>query len=303
MKKQSLIIALLTGFLAFSQQDSQFTQYVYNTVSFNPGYTGSRGVPTLTGMYRNQWMGMEGAPVTQSFNFHGPVGERVGTGLMVMHDKIGPVRETYIDGLFSYNIRLKRGGNLSFGLKGGLHFFNVDYSRLANYEDDPEMINKYWNKKVSPNFGVGMYYYTDDFYVGISLPNILETRHFDGESVSQAKEMKNFYLMSGYVFEIEPDWHLKPSLLLKWVRGAPMQLDVAATAWFRKRFSLGASYRWDAAYSILSGFQLTENLLVGLSYDKEVTDLGNTQYNDGSLEVLLRFDMFRGRGYQSQRLF
>ncbi|WBU89497.1 PorP/SprF family type IX secretion system membrane protein [Cellulophaga omnivescoria] len=300
MKK--LFVSIVLIFLAVqnssAQQDAQYTQYMYNTIAINPAYAGSRGVFSIAALHRSQWVGLDGAPTTQTLNLNSPVSRRVGLGLSVVHDEIGngTNQDTYIDAAFSYTVPTGDQGKLSFGLKAGGHFLNLDFSKLANYrqESTPAGYDDI-EKKFSPNFGAGIYYHTDKFYAGISVPNFLETEHFDnseGQNSSfVAVERMNLYLITGYVFELNRDLKLKPAALIKAVKGAPLQADLSATFLLKDKFSFGAAYRWDAALSALVGFQLSDQLMLGLAYDKETTDLGNTSFNDGSFEVFLRYEL------------
>ncbi|WP_422653167.1 PorP/SprF family type IX secretion system membrane protein [Cellulophaga lytica] len=290
----SIVFVLLALQNISAQQDAQYTQYMYNTIAINPAYAGSRGVFSIAALHRSQWVGLDGAPTTQTLNFNTPVSRRVGLGLSVVHDEIGngTNQDTYIDAAFSYTVPTSEQGKLSFGLKAGGHFLNLDFSKLANYrqESTPAGYDDI-EKKFSPNFGAGIYYHTDKFYAGFSVPNFLETKHFDdsqGQNSSfLAVERMNLYLITGYVFELNRDLKLKPAALIKAVKGAPIQADLSATFLLRDKFSFGAAYRWDAALSALVGFQLSDQLMLGLAYDKETTDLGNTSFNDGSFEVFL----------------
>ncbi len=298
MKKLILFILLVasTSQIILAQQEPQYTQYMYNTLAINPGYAGSRGVFSITGMHRSQWLGIDGAPKTQTLNFHTPVSERVGIGLSIVNDEIGngTNQETYFDGIFSYTIPFSRENKLSFGIKAGGHLLNVDFAKLANYEQEvsvsglPNIDNKF-----SPNFGVGAYYYNERFYAGISVPNFLRTEHFDDSDSSNsflAKERLNLYLMTGYVYDIHPTVKFKPALLLRAEQGAPLQVDVSANFLFNEKLTLGAAYRWDAALSAIFGFQINDNLTLGLAYDRELSELGGETFNDGSFEILLRYE-------------
>ncbi|WP_339729160.1 type IX secretion system membrane protein PorP/SprF [Maribacter stanieri] len=284
-------VGLLTG---YSQQDAQYTQYMYNTISVNPAYAGSRGVLSIAALHRSQWVGLDGAPTTQTLNFHTPVSDNVGLGLSVVNDEIGngTNQDTYIDAAFSYTVNTSEEGKLSFGLKAGGHLFNVDFTKLRNYGAESNLPNI--DNKFSPNFGAGIYYHTDQFYAGLSVPNFLQTEHFDSSDTNSssliAQERMNFYLITGYVFDLNTNVKLKPAALIKAVKGAPLQVDLSANFLFNDRFSLGAAYRWDAALSALFGFQLNDQLMLGLAYDKEVTDLGATRFNDGSFEFMLRYE-------------
>ncbi|WP_300023045.1 type IX secretion system membrane protein PorP/SprF [uncultured Maribacter sp.] len=290
----TIIITVAGLFMGHAQQDAQYTQYMYNTISVNPAYAGSRGVFSIAALHRSQWVGLDGAPTTQTLNFHTPVSDHVGLGLSVVNDEIGngTNQDTYIDAAFSYTVNTSETGKLSFGLKAGGHLFNVDFTKLRNYGAESNLPNI--DNKFSPNFGAGIYYHTDRFYTGLSVPNFLQTEHFDSSDSNSssliAQERMNLYLITGYVFELKNDVKFKPAALIKAVKGAPLQVDLSANFLFNDKFSLGAAYRWDAAVSALFGFQLNDQLMLGLAYDKETTDLGATRFNDGSFEIMLRYE-------------
>ncbi|MBO0591033.1 type IX secretion system membrane protein PorP/SprF, partial [Cellulophaga sp. E16_2] len=281
--KKYLIIALFV-FAATTtlsaQQDAQYTQYMYNTISVNPAYAGSRGVLSIAALHRSQWVGLDGAPTTQTLNIHAPVSRRIGLGLSIVNDEIGngTNQDTYFDAAFSYTIPTSEEGKLSFGLKAGGHFLNIDFSKLRNYGAESNLPNV--DNKFSPNFGAGVYYHTDNFYTGLSVPNFLQTEHFDSAGTNSssflAEERLNIYFITGYVFDLNPNLKFKPAGLLKAVKGAPLQVDISANFLINDKFSVGAAYRWDAAVSLLAGFQISEQLMLGLAYDKETTDLGAT---------------------------
>ncbi|WP_421803357.1 type IX secretion system membrane protein PorP/SprF [Flagellimonas sp.] len=307
-RKTQWLLALLLLVLGNmqAQQDAQYTQYMYNTVSVNPAYAGSRGHLSIAALYRNQWLGLDGAPETQTLNVHTPVGYRgVGLGLSIVNDKIGPTSETYFDIDFSYTIQTSWEGRLSFGLKASAHMLDIRYSELDEFEIDPQLQSQQdIQNKFSPNIGAGVYYHTDRFYAGISAPRMLETTHFDSSSVSTAKEQINLYLITGYVWDLNPFLKFKPTILTKAVQGAPLQVDLSANFMLNEKFIGGVAYRWDAAFSGLFGFMLSDQLMLGLAYDREITELGAATFNDGSFEIILRYDFIRNIGnLKSPRFF
>ena len=284
-----------------AQQDAQYTQYMYNTMSVNPAYAGSRGQLSIAALYRSQWVGLDGAPKTQTLNLHSPIrNSKLGYGISVVNDNIGDgvVQETYFDAVISYTLDVSEVGKLSFGLKAGGSLLNLDFQGLRNFDNEPIQGNNIENN-FSPNVGLGLYYHTDRFYAGLSAPNLLETDYFDNSQRDAnsvqflSSERINFYLITGYVFDLSSSTKFKPALLTKVVSGAPIQLDLSASFLFNEKFSLGAAYRWDAAVSALFGFQLSEQLMVGLAYDRETTELGSQAFNDGSFEVFLRFELIK----------
>ncbi len=303
--KKSFLAPLLLVFIFLesvsAQQDAQYTQYMFNTMSVNPAYAGSRGQLSIAALYRSQWVGLDGAPKSQTLNLHSPIrNSQLGYGISIVNDEIGNgvVQETYFDAVISYTVDVSLEGKLSFGLKAGGNLLNLDFQGLRNFDVEPVSVDNIENK-FSPNVGVGIYYHTNAFYAGLSAPNLLQTDHFDNNQRDAnavqflSKERVNFYLITGYVFDIGNNTKFKPALLTKVVGGAPLQLDFSGSFLFNDKFSIGAAYRWDAAVSAMFGFQISEQLMLGLAYDRETTDLGGTQFNDGSFEVFLRFELVK----------
>lgn len=295
-----LLISALGSMKMYSQQDPQYTQYMYNTVVINPAYAGNRGVTSIVGLHRSQWVGLDGAPRTQSFSIHSPVGEsNIGLGLSIVNDALGPAQETYIGGDFSYTINTSSRGRLSFGLKAGGHILDVDLSKLSIADRNDPRFSQNVDNKFSPVIGAGVYYHGDKFYAGLSVPNLIETEHFDRSTNNNnsssfiAEERLHYYGIIGYAFDVSSQLKFKPSALVKAVVGAPLQVDATANFLLMQKLHMGIAYRWDAAWSGLVGFQVSDSMLIGLTYDRESTDLGNTTYNDGSFEVFLRFELFK----------
>ncbi|MEC3966018.1 type IX secretion system membrane protein PorP/SprF [Flagellimonas halotolerans] len=303
VKKHFLTTLLFIGIVstgAMAQQDAQYTQYMYNTLSVNPAYAGSRGQLSFAGLYRSQWVGLDGAPETFTLNLHSPIrNSRLGYGISIVNDNIGDgvVQETYLDAVVSYTIDVSMDAKLSFGLKAGGNMLSLDFNRLRNF--DQEVVNQNnIDNRFTPNFGLGIYYHSDKFYAGVSAPNVLESEYFDNGNSDDgvnflSAERMNIYLITGYVFDLGADLQFKPALLTKAVGGAPLQVDLSASFLFANRFSFGAAYRWDAAVSGLVGFQVTDQIMLGLAYDRETTELGGTQFNDGSFEVFLRLELLK----------
>lgn len=282
----------------FAQQDAQYTQYMQNTLSINPAYAGSKDVLSFVGLYRSQWAGLDGAPEAYTASIHSPVGKNVGLGLNVTQDEIFITSETYIDAAFSYTLNLSEGRQLAFGLKGGGHLLNIDASKANtgafNAGDADTEINI--DDKFSPQLGLGIYYYTDSFYLGLSAPNVLQTEHFDEDaannnSFATAKENIGLYVMAGQVFDFNTDLKFKPSVLFKAVQGAPLQVDMSANFLLKQKLTLGAAYRLSAAFSAMAGFQITDKIMLGLAYDRETTKL--VQFTQGSYEFFLRYELIK----------
>jgi type IX secretion system PorP/SprF family membrane protein len=289
---KSRLLLFILGFVALSthaQQDAQFTQYMYNTINVNPAYAGSRGMMNIFGLHRTQWVGIEGAPQTNSFSLNTPLnGSQVGLGVSVLNDKIGPTVENTLTADFSYTIQTSDTYKLAFGLKAGGSFFNLDVSLLdPNNPIDPSLTNY---NKFNPQIGGGLYLHSEKTYIGVSVPNFLQTNRYNDNDVLIYTPKMTYYVIAGHVFDLSPTIQFKPALLTKIVNGAPLQVDVSGNVLLNEKLTLGLAYRWDAAVSGLAGFQVSEGLFIGYGYDYETTKL--QKYNSGSHELFLRFELF-----------
>jgi len=307
MKKTGIITALLAlvSFTsAHAQQDPQYTNYMYNTININPAYAGSRGALSIFGLHRSQWVGLEGAPTTNSFSVNTPIADsKVGLGVSFVNDALGVMDENTLSVDFSYTLDLNnRGSKLSFGLKGSANLLNVAYSDLNKYNpNDPQILNDVQNE-FTPNIGAGIYWHTEKSYVGFSVPSFLESTRYNNNIQSTMQQKMHYYLMAGHVFEINPTLKFKPAFLLKAVEGAPLQADITGNFLIHDKFTIGGAYRWDAAWSALLGFQVTDGMFIGYSYDSDIKALRN--YNNGSHEIFLRFELFnKYRRVNSPRFF
>ena len=290
-----LILLLVSGF-SYAQQDSQFTQYMYNTISINPAYAGSRDTFSVFALHRSQWIGLDGAPQTNNISVNTPIKDtNVGIGVSIINDKIGPSDENNIAVDFSYTIPTSDNFKLSFGLKASANLLNIDFNKLSQYDNGDTNLASNIDNKFSPNIGLGFYLHSEDTYVGLSIPYLLDTKHFDryantGSSSNLAKQDIAYYLTVGHVFELNENLKFKPSLLTKLIQGAPVGFDFSANFLINEKFVAGASYRLNAAVSGLLGFQATDSWFIGYSYDFDTTGLSN--YNSGSHELFLRFEIF-----------
>lgn len=298
MKKRLLIfIVILVASSSYAQQDSQFTNYMYNTININPAYAGSRGVLSIFGLHRNQWVGLDGAPVTNTFSLNAPINNsNIGIGFSIVNDRIGPSDENNISVDVSYSIKTSEKYKLSFGIKGTANLLNVDFTKLNIYNPGDNLAQYNVDNKFSPNVGAGVYFHSDKTYFGFSVPNMLETKHFDKDQTSfsaesVASERMHYYFIAGHVIDLNTSIKFKPALLTKIVNGAPLQLDMSANFLINNKFTAGLAYRWDAAFSALAGFQISDSWFIGYGYDMEVTKLAN--YNSGSHEIFLRYELFK----------
>ncbi|WP_222983060.1 type IX secretion system membrane protein PorP/SprF [Flagellimonas meishanensis] len=290
LKGKRLFVAffLLFSFVAQAQQDPQFTQYMYNTLSVNPAYAGSRGHLASLLMHRSQWVGINGAPNTQVLSMDSPVKENIGAGLVLANDALGPASEFFVDGNVSYTVQLDSANRrLSFGLKFGGRLFNVDFSK--GLVDDPDVAfqNNIANK-FFPTLGAGLYYHTGKAYLGFAVPNFFSQNHYDVEEQEIAAERLHYYLIGGKVIDMTPEIKFKPAFFVKWVPGAPLIADVSANVLLKETFTFGLSYRWDDSFSALLGLQISPELNAGYAYDLTTTNLGS--YTSGTHEIFLRYE-------------
>jgi type IX secretion system PorP/SprF family membrane protein len=294
-----LIVLLFLGINAQAQQDPMFTQYMFNTLAINPAYAGSRNVVSATALMRSQWTGIEGAPKTGTFTIDAPIlDKRFGIGLQLLTDKLGVTQTNGAALSAAYRIRLEQ-GSLSFGIQGNVmqyksNLTSVELGSTPNY--DPAFANNI-NKSLL-NFGTGVYYNSDRFFVGLSAQDLIPNRLSepgDGEPLSGNQAM-HVFLSSGYVFPIAADLNLKPSFLIKYVKGAPIEGDINGTLWIKDVLGIGLQYRTSADVAALLEIQATPQIRIGYSYDRSITRLQN--FNSGSHEIMLRYEF----GFEKGRI-
>lgn len=296
MKTKLIVFLLLLSGMVNAQQDAQFTQYMYNSININPAYAGSRQSMNIFALHRTQWVGLDGAPVTNTASINTPINDtKIGLGVSIINDRIGPSDENNLSVDFSYYINTSEDFKLSFGLKASANLLNVNFDKLNQYDPNDYSFENNIDNKFSPNIGVGLYWYSDKTYIGLSVPNLLETQHFDryagvGSGSYIARERINYYLTAGHVFDLDYNLKFKPAMMTKLVQGAPLQVDLSANFLINDKFTVGAAYRWSAALSAMVGFQVSDSWFIGYGYDMETTRLAN--YNSGSHEIFLRYEIF-----------
>lgn len=287
----SLLCSCVFSFCGHAQQATQFSQYMYNNLSINPAFAGNRGATSLFGMHRSQWVGFDDAPVSYLFSAHTPIQEsRLGFGLTLSTESIGPIDDTNAALDVSYWIPLNEKFRLSFGLRLNANFFNLSANRLNPQQaNDPLLANI--GSEFNPMVGAGLFLHSQKSFIGLSVPTIISRSTIDSDTDLAINPYRTTaYLYGGYVFDIYPFIKLKPASFLKVQEGAPIQLDVTANVLFYEKFSLGAAWRWDAAMSFLAGFQVNQRFFIGYAYDVETTAL--QQYHSGSHEFFIRFELF-----------
>ena len=304
---KNLVIILFTLLCASqvnAQQDPQYTQYMYNMNIINPAYTGSTEGLAVGALYRSQWVGLDGGPETFTFNIHSPVGKRVGLGLSVISDQIGPVKETnaYVD--FSYTIPVGTVTKLAFGVKGGFTFHDIGIaeSQITLIDQgDPFFANAI--NETTPNIGAGAYFYKPSkYYISVSIPNILNGVHLDANGTKIGSESEHFFAAAGYVFDLSENFKLKPHTLIKYAFDAPMSYDINANVFMFDLVEVGVGYRLEDSFSGMINFQVANNLRIGYAYDAIQSDLNIV--TSSSHEIFINFDLnFSTKVSRSPRYF
>jgi len=290
-----LVFVLITiGFnanRAFAQQDPMYTQYMDNLLVVNPGYAGSQEVGSVLMVARSQWVSFDGAPATRSFAYNTSVeNNKVGVGFSVMSDKIGPLKQTgvYLD--YSYFLHVSDKFRLGMGLKGGVSFYRASLTDLETISPDPIFDNDIYENFL-PNVGVGFYLYSDDTYFGLSVPKLIENNITREKLTIEYinKQQMHVYFLAGHRFDLNEDYQLKTSTLFKWVKNAPVSFDLTALAGFRQRVWIGAFYRFNDAFGIITQFKPSPKMTIGYSYDLTISELNG--FNNGSHEIMFSYDL------------
>ena len=297
--------ALMTFIDVSAQQDPHYTQYMYNMSVINPAYAGSK--ENLTGglLYRKQWIDIEDAPTTGTFFINSPVGKNVGLGLSAINDKIGPVEETNLYADFSYTLNLGGESRLAFGLKGGATFHKVGlFSEIGN-GNVPDLNDPAFQQNSSKSFlnlGSGLFYYTNNYYVAFSVPNMLKSTYLDYSGRRFGTETLHYFLTGGYVFQLNPNLKFKSSTMIKSAFNAPTSVDLSANFLFNEKFEIGGTYRNQDSFGAMVNYSITPGLRIGYAYDHIISDLKVT--TPSSHEIIVLFDLnFPKKVSQSPRYF
>jgi type IX secretion system PorP/SprF family membrane protein len=286
-------VLVLSGIRVCAQQDPMYSQYMFNTLAFNPAYAGSADVFTVMALSRHQWVGFAGAPATQTLTLHSPLpGRTLALGGSLMRDVAGPAEQTsaFVD--VAYRIRTGKDTRLSFGLKGGINFFRADLASLSTVEAEPANINI--QGKVLPNFGFGLFWHSPRYYVGLSAPKLLENTIAQSGTSLVSQEFRHYFLIAGYVMDVNRDLKFKPSLMLRSVQGAPLSLDLNASFLLRDKVWFGAMYRLGNALGFMAQYRFNEQLRVGYAFDLTTTRVG--AYNAGTHEIMVSYDLMFTKG-------
>ncbi|MEN8838996.1 MAG: type IX secretion system membrane protein PorP/SprF [Flavobacteriales bacterium] len=301
------ILAVLTT-ATFSevsaQQDAQYSMYMFNPLSINPAYAGSRDALSITSLGRNQWVNIDGAPTTATLSIHTPLRyEAVSLGLSLIQDQIGPTKTTGIYADVSYRFQVSKNSRLSFGLKGGTDIFSADFGNLRVRDESDEQYFTPIQNQLMPNFGFGVYLHSDDYYVGLTAPKIIKNQ-LEGATVNDlaSTQDRHFFLTAGKTFKVNSVIDVVPSFIAKAVEDAPLSLDVNVNFMFYDKLWIGGGYRFGDSFIGNIVYHFTPQFRAGYAYDYTTSELSN--YNTGSHEIMINYDLdFLGKGFKTPRRF
>ncbi len=295
-------VALLCNTKLMAQQEPQFTQYMYNLMSINPGYTGVNSTLDATLQSRLQWVGLSGAPQSHSLSVSSPFyDDKMGLGLSIISDKYGPINNTYITANYAYKLKLNNTLTLSMGLKAGIYNFDASLTELDASKDgtDP-ILQENLTKYFQPNVGIGLYLYHKDYNVGISIPKLVQTDlNSDASSQNTLADLRrHFYISGGYTYTIDKEWKIRGLLLEKIVTGSPISSEITVQGIYLNDYQGAITYRIGDAIAILLNAQVMPELMVGYSYDFNISNLSG--YNSGSHEILLTYSYKQKKGVRAK---
>lgn len=303
MKKVLILLGILfVGFNASAQQDEQMSIYMHNKLYFNPAYAGSRDALSAIAATRFQWVDFEGAPSTQWFSIHAPILQKsMGIGSHMVNDVIGSRRRTavYLD--VNGSIALNKKSRIAAGISGGMDMMGYDFSDVqVNDQADPYYGAS--NQITKPNFGAGLYYYSDRHFVGVSVPRVFEINNSSFDTVIQTLNSRHFFISGGGVFDLNSVLKLKPSALIKFTPGAPLTVDVNASLLMYETLWAGIMYRFHESMGVNVVYNIKKTFSIGYAYDFPINGLRT--YQQGSHEVFLRYDFIpKKSNFSSPRYF
>jgi type IX secretion system PorP/SprF family membrane protein len=295
-----LIGAFFAANIGYSQKEPQYTQYMYNIGSFNPAYVGTVESTELSALYRAQWIDIPGAPRTIRFGVNLPFeNQKNGLGFNIVNDQLGPVTQTYFDLSYSYQVNLNYNTFLSFGLDAGGAALNLDFSKGSFENPGEPILNRETISKFYPTIGAGLFVYSDQWYLGVSIPNFLTEGIYNDDVATIIEDRMQFNFIGGYVFDLSDALKFKPAFLVNAIEGNPINVNVSANFLIAEAFTAGVSYRLDNAVSGLAGFQIAPNTFIGYSYDYNTNLLGD--FNNGSHELIVKFNLGKGLGGKTDK--
>lgn len=288
MKKRFLIASfLLAGFAGNAQQLTFSSQYMINPYMTNPGAAGSAEYSPVAISFRQQWVGFSEAPRTQTFSFHTPITGHHGAGLMLYNDVTGPLKRFSFQATYAYHVELNSKHKIGLGLSFMTSQHTLDGTQFNLNSNSDQLLTSGVLKSTNFDTDFGIYYYTDDYYAGISVPQLFQNKYKFGDNLEDAsKQVRHYYIMGGYNFKIDDQWKVMPSFLLKAVPNAPAQFEMTVRGEYNDMVWAGLSVRFNESVVPMAGV-LYQNVVLGYSYDFTTTNLKN--YSSGTHEVYLAY--------------
>jgi len=290
-KKLLFVIVLLSSLKSMAQENPQFTHFLFNRLSYNPAYAGSKDVMSIQALYRHQWQGINGAPRTALLGAHLPFANgRCGAGLQITQDQLGLLSNTIVDGMYAYRMKTGANSTLSLGVQARMEYSRIAWSQAKTTSGIDNQIPTDDNAEASPNFGMGVYFQAKQFFIGFSIPMFLESSLYRGNSseIPDYKRLRTNYLMAGGEFPIGQNVDILPGMLVSYNPNAPLEMEWNVNVLFSKFLLLGLSYRMGDSMDGLIGLQLNKQMRMGLSYDLSLTEL--RQYHIGSFEAMVEYN-------------
>ena len=308
MKKIIFIQFFFIASVSYAQQDPLFTQYIYNKLAFNPGYAGSGEQFSMDLLSRFQWTGIQGAPRTISFTAHTPLrNQHIGLGFYTYRDELGPSVDYGAMASFSYRI-IFSATKLCFGIQAGFKYMDITWGLLNPKDPDDMLLNNQVTNRAVPDVDFGIYYYGSRFYFGLSAKHLLQNQIIvsstaPDDNTNFTKLLRNFYGMAGGAVPFSDYLVFMPSILIKYVKNAPLQADINTCFLIHNILTLGASYRTGNALGLLIEVNISKGLSIGYSYDIWFNTL--KAYNAGSHEIRIgyEFDLFNKNRMLTPRYF
>ncbi len=288
------VLLLVSVATMYAQKEPQYTQYMYNIGSFNPAYVGTVETPEINAAYRAQWIDIEGAPRTIRLGLNLPMrNEKNGLGFNIVNDQIGPLTQTFVDVAYSFQVSVTDETKFSFGIDAGGSFLNLDFSKGTFENPGEPILDRETVSKFYPTIGAGLFMYGDQWYMGASAPNFLTDGVYNEDVATIVEDKMQFNFIGGYVFNLSDGLKFKPAFLINSLKGAPVNINLSTNFLIKDVFTAGVSYRVDNAFSGIAGFQVSNGMFIGYSYDYNTNLLG--EYNNGSHEVIFKFYLGKGK--------
>lgn len=298
-----LILCISLGEPLYAQQLPLYSQYMFNTFEINPAYAGAKEAVQISSMFRKQWTGFKSAPQSTFLSVDMPIpGKRIGLGIKIVDDRDEITKTIGAQGAYSYKVPLGDYSTLALGLQAGAMNFSSDFTKVDVIDPNDPSFSQVVNS-VKINFGTGIFFNTENFYVGLSVPNLVrhDLRKNTASSPGSIKQNMHYYFNTGYVFFLSDAFVFKPSVLVRGLVGSPVSMDVNANLWIADMISFGASYRSKSAVVGIVNFRMLPDLYMGYAYDHSISRLNIIA--KGSHEVSLRFEIPNGRTSLSPRYF